>query len=413
VNGIVIGGMLAQTEDHTLLYPPQRFGEIFGRHPEYRISSPVVSQRGRMGRQAYVEANIQVERQRCELALDLMLREPWDLFMVQNQCLDYIQHAYYHLMDPAATEFDPHGHADVLRFYRAMDENVGRLVEVAPPGTDIIVLSDHGFKLQHRLVHLAPWLRTAGYLAEEIRFGQRLLQLARRADLFRLRRHLAHKLLPDKQSRFEVAASSALRRVDWRHTRAYVALGSVFGCVYINQEAVADSDGLLQELTSQLLALTDPQTGRRVVGRVLRGRDVYLGPLAHNGPDLLAEPAEDYTFGAPSLVAHRAPFADIDFELEIPGGHHPDGVLIWHGSGVRAGQNLHADLQDVAPTILARIGVPIPDHMDGQPLSALFESPLAAEYQAWAGSAGARTGEGYSPEEEEALRQRLSDLGYL
>jgi predicted AlkP superfamily phosphohydrolase/phosphomutase len=413
VNGVVIGGMLAQQEDRTLIYPAERFDEILGRHPQYRISPPVVSQRGSMGRRAFVEANIAVERARCELALDLMAREPWDLFMVQNQCLDYIQHAYYHLMDANAAEFDPAGHADVMRFYRAMDENVGCLVEAAPPDSDVVILSDHGFKLQHRLVHLAPWLRSEGYLVEEISPRQRLLQLARRADVLKLRRHLAHWVLRDKKARFGAAAGTALSRIDWTRSQAFVAIGSVFGCVYLNHDAVADAGGLAQELADRLLALADLRTGRRVVQRVFRGQEVYHGPFAGNGPDLIAEPAEDYTFGAPSLVAHQRPFADIDFELEIPGGHHPDGILIWAGKGAGAQRSHHAELIDVAPTVLARMGVSVPEHMDGRVLGEWFDTPLEADLQAWALAEAEDVDEGYSSEDEEALRERLEGLGYL
>jgi predicted AlkP superfamily phosphohydrolase/phosphomutase len=413
VNGIIVGGMLAPHEDRTLVYPPQRFDELFASHPGYHISPPTVSQRGSMGRTAFVDANIEVEERRCELALDLLAREDWDLFMLQNQCLDYIQHAYYHLLDTDAAEFDTAGYADVLRFYRAVDENVGRLVEAAPPGTDVLVLSDHGFKLQHRLIHLAPWLRAQGYLVEKITPRQRLLQLARRLDVLKLRRHLAHWVLRDKQSRFGAAAATALSRIDWARSRAFVSIGSVFGCVYINRDVVSDVDGLIEEIGDKLLAWTDPRDGRRVATRVLRGRDIYHGPDTINGPDLIVEPAEDYTFGAPSLVAHPTPFTDIDFELEIPGGHHPDGILVWSGRGVRVQESVHADLMDVAPTVLARMGLTVPHHMDGQVLSCLFETPPPVTFQRWQSEDQDVSQTDYSTTDEEILEQRLSDLGYL
>ncbi len=413
VNGIVIGGILAQTTEQTVIYPPERFDEIMGPHPEYRISPPVISQRGAMGRQAFIEANIKVERQRCELALDLMARESWDLFMVQNQCLDYIQHAYYHLMDHDAPEFDAAGHSDVLRFYKAMDENVGCLVKAAPPDTDVIVLSDHGFKLQHRLVHLAPWLRAEGYLVEEISLRQRLLQLARRVDILKLRRHLAHWVLRDKKTRFGAAASTALTRINWTRSRAFVAIGSVFGCIYVNHNIVNNVDDLVDELAAKLLTLTDPRNGRQVVARVLYGRDIYHGDYASNGPDLIVEPAEDYTFGAPSLVAHPSPFTDIDFELEIPGGHHPDGIFVWNGAGVCQRRDLGADLIDLAPTIMARMDLHVPDHVDGQVLTDLFDPPLEPTFRPWETGAETVAKEIYSAKDEEILNKRLTDLGYM
>ena len=413
VNGIVIGGMLAQEENRTLVYPPEQFDRIMGRHPDYRISPPIISQRARMGRRAFVDANIQVEQERCELALDLMRNESWDLFMIQNQCLDYIQHSYYHLMDRTAAEFDPSGYDDVVRFYRAMDGNIGRLVEATPSNTDIVVLSDHGFKLQHRIVHMAPWLRDEGYLVEQMSPRQRFLQMSRQLDVFKLRRRFAHWILRNKQSRFGAAADAALRRIDWTHSRAFVAIGSVFGCVYINRDTVTDVDGLLEEISERLLSLTDPETGRRIVERVHLGRDVYCGPYTNNGPDLIAEPAEDYTFGAPSLVAHRAVLTDIDFDLEIPGGHHPDGILVWVGSDTPTAQNIQANLMDITPTLLARMGVPVPTHIDGQVLTGLFSSSVETMFQEWTGDSIMAAGDGFSDEEEEILSQRLADLGYL
>lgn len=413
VNGIVIGGMLAQKEDASLMYPPERFNEVFARHPDYRISPPIISQRKQLGRSAFVDANIAVEKARAGLALDLMKREPWDLFMVQNQCLDYIQHAYFHLMDPDAAEFDKAGYTDVLRFYQAMDSNIGRLVDAVPANTDVVVVSDHGFKLQHRLVHLAPWLRAGGYLVEKISPRQRALQLARRLDVFRLRRRLAHRILPNKQSRFGAAATGALDRIDWDHTRAFVAIGSVFGCVFINHARVPDPESLLAELTGKLQSMTDERDGRKVVDQVLLGSQVYQGPYASFGPDLIAVPADDYTFGAPSLIAHQTPFVDIDFGLEIPGGHHPEGILVWTGEGLHPRSDVKAKLRDIAPTILARLGVPVPDHMDGQPLQEIFTTPLDVEWNVWDFNSTGKQASGGLDRDDEVLQQRLKDLGYL
>lgn len=412
VNGIVIGGMLAQSEDESLIYPPSRAPEILARHPNYRISPPVISQRKVMGRRTYVDAAIQTEHHRAELALDLLQHEPWDVFMVQNQCLDYIQHAYYHLLDRAAPEFDEAGYADVIRFFRAMDDNVGRMVAAAPAHTDIVVVSDHGFKLQHRLVHLAPWLRDNGYLIEALTPRQRLMQLLRRADVLKLRRHLAHWVLRGKTKRFGAAAQSAITRIVWAKSRAFTAIGSISGCIYINRDIVDDVDGLKRELADKLKTMTDPQTGRRVVERVLFGDDIYSGPYAVNGPDIIVEPAEDFTFGAPSLIAHQKPFTDIDFELEIPGGHHPEGIFIWAGPGVPAAEHSAANLMDIAPTVLARMGLSVPNHMDGRVLGHLFDTPPEADFYDWMPTS-VTSGAAYSADDEAALTQRLSDLGYL
>ena len=59
------------------------------------------------------------------------------------------------------------------------------------------------------------------------------------------------------------------------------------------------------------------------------------------------------------------------------------------------------------------MGLPVPEHMDGKVLGQLFETPLEASIQAWSQVEAADADEGYSPQDEEALRERLEGLGYL
>jgi predicted AlkP superfamily phosphohydrolase/phosphomutase len=414
INGVVIGGLLAQHEDKTLVYPSNRFFDIFKSHPNYKISPPRISQRGRMGRKLYIDANIRVEQERKDLALELMKQEEWDVFMIQNQCLDYIQHAYYHLLDSNSSMKDPEGFEDVLRFYRSMDENVGELARSAPSDTDIVVISDHGFKLQKRLIHIAPWLRAKGYMVEEIDLKQKAFQIMRQLDKFKLRRHFAHLILKDKEARFSAASATALKRIDWNKSRAYVAIGSVYGCIYVNLDNTNSRELLIDELKEQLLFIKDPNTGQDVVSRVWLGKDIYSGPYTENGPDIIAEPAPGYTFGAPSLIAHNEVFNDIDYELEVPGGHHSEGIIIWSGNkDIVPKSDFTANLVDIAPTILARISVDIPQHMDGRVLEDLFKPTPEYRITHWNPLDSGTTRVAYSEEEEKDLVQRLSDLGYL
>lgn len=57
--------------------------------------------------------------------------------------------------------------------------------------------------------------------------------------------------------------------------------------------------------------------------------------------------------------------------------HRPYGVLAIRGPGIRQGQNVYgASLLDLAPTILAMLGQPIPDDMDGTPLLQVYEDAI-------------------------------------
>ena len=105
-------------------------------------------------------------------------------------------------------------------------------------------------------------------------------------------------------------------------------------------------------------------------------------------------------------AAATVPFQD--------GGHHPGGILVAAGPNVRSGQ-ASGDLVDVTPTIMALMGVPVPAGLDGKPLDLLqdVEIEMGAGPSDAARASRVDEATGYTPEEEEAVRRRLEDLGYL
>ena len=60
------------------------------------------------------------------------------------------------------------------------------------------------------------------------------------------------------------------------------------------------------------------------------------------------------------------------------GCHHPRGILVFHGAGVPRGQELQGvSPLDIAPTMLALMGLPVPKAMKGRVLSELWGAPPA------------------------------------
>ena len=116
------------------------------------------------------------------------------------------------------------------------------------------------------------------------------------------------------------------------------------------------------------------------------------------------------------LVA-RPPFTD--------GGHHGEGLFLAAGPNVRPGY-VQGRLEDVAPTVLALLGVPVPAELDGRPLDLLKGVDVEEGARPVPGTSasdvrpgvdrpavGSDPETGYTPEEEEEVRRRLEDLGYL
>jgi arylsulfatase A-like enzyme len=84
------------------------------------------------------------------------------------------------------------------------------------------------------------------------------------------------------------------------------------------------------------------------------------------------------------------------------------------GPGITAGQAVTgAKLIDLAPTMLAFLGIPVPCGLDGRVLESIFTlDTLSITYDET--DAALEQGDfAFSSEEEEKIKQHLTDLGYL
>ena len=99
------------------------------------------------------------------------------------------------------------------------------------------------------------------------------------------------------------------------------------------------------------------------------------------------------------------------------GGHRMDGIVMFHGPGIRPGYKLEgAKLIDLTPTILTAMGAPIPEDMDGRVLSEAFEENFFREHPIhYTAAHGPRERQELelTPDQEEMIKERLRDLGYM
>ena len=162
--------------------------------------------------------------------------------------LDRVQHMYWR------------DRPDVIEaWYRKLDALVGGVLERYPVSAGgqrrLLVLSDHGFHRWDHVVHLNRWLLEKGHLTST------------------------------------EPMSGDLKTVDWRGTQAYaVGLNSL----YLNLEGregqgvvpVERRRELAERIQAELLAWRGPD-GQPVMQRVWLNEQVFTGPLAGYGPDLV------------------------------------------------------------------------------------------------------------------------------
>jgi predicted AlkP superfamily phosphohydrolase/phosphomutase len=139
----------------------------------------------------------------------------------------------------------------------------GRLKELGRERTKLVVVSDHGSVDLDYKVHLNRWLVEQDYLVTR-----------------------------------ESETNGSLRDVDWSQSRAYaVGLNSLYvnlvgreghGCVPAHE-----NESFTNRLRDELLQWQGPD-GRSLVRRAMQRDDVFSGPFATHGPDLVVGYAAGY-----------------------------------------------------------------------------------------------------------------------
>ncbi|NUQ64819.1 MAG: alkaline phosphatase family protein [Pirellulales bacterium] len=301
---------------------------------------------GAIGEDAFLEQAWRIHGERERMFFDALRRTRRGLCVCVFDAPDRIQHMFYrHTVPghPASGRLGRTDHPEAIDdMYVRMDALVGRAAAEISARTALFVLSDHGFCDFSRGVNLNAWLRDNGYLA-----------------------------LHDGQTPGDYLAG-----VDWTKTRAY-AVG--LSGIYLNQKGRESqgivSDGpeaqaLKAEIAGRLRELSDPDASRPPIKDVYDSRQVYSGPYVENAPDLVVGYHRGYRASWQTTVGSTAdgPWL-VDNTRPWSGDHCVDPSLV---PGVlfsnRKLLDEHASIQDLAPTILKLLGVPVPSYMDGRPL---------------------------------------------
>jgi predicted AlkP superfamily phosphohydrolase/phosphomutase len=337
-----------------------------------------------------------LERERAWFAVmeHLMAHEPSDLTAIVLDGVDKIQHLAYRFLDPALLPQDPTPwEAEILAlcraYFRQVDDFLGRLLRRVGRWGRVVVASDHGFTATREVVYINKWLHDEGFL--------------------RWRDQVA---ADERNSNFGDRLAHLTSAIDLASTRAYALTPSSNG-IYLNVPP-GDYGRFREELIRRLYALKGPDGGQ-VVTEVKKREDAFPGPYMHLVPDLTLT-LRDHGF----LSVLNARAAVVPRPLPA-GTHHPDGVLLASGPGLREGANGgRASILDVAPLLLHSLGLPIPADMEGTFPAGLYDPAyLESDPPRLSGAAPADAGvvltdDGGSDEEDQALiLDRLRALGYV
>jgi predicted AlkP superfamily phosphohydrolase/phosphomutase len=297
----------------------------------------------------------------------------------------------------------------VAGYYRSLDFVIGSLLEAAGPEATTLFVSDHGFGPgPDRKFRVNAWLRDAGYLSLR---AQRVQQAAHAS---RTLKRMGRRVLRAYRRRAPRPAEHV--GVNMAATRAYAVHFSwcpVFGVVVNEQGAKregsvppAEVPALLDRLTDDLRAIEDPDASGPVVLRVMRREEVADGPELVRLPHLFVEVAPRYF---PDDGLRRR---DVFEPMRTDSGRHTrEGLLGAFGARVDPGFAGTARIEDVAPTVLALLGLEAPPDMDGKVLTDLVQTSERLDAPP-AASAPTSSAVQLTEDDQAAIERHLRDLGY-
>lgn len=302
----------------------------------------------------FLEQCRQFQQERQEMLLDALAKVKKGLCVCVFDGLDRVQHMFWRYLEkqkPANQSHTANNYSNVIeQWYQHMDELVGlvgrKIALEKDKQTVLMVVSNHGFNSFRYGVDLNRWLEENGYL----------------------------KLIENGRS------NQYLSGIDWTNTRAF-ALG--LAGIYLNlkgreAQGIVDPDAeataLRMELIEKLTGLTDPIRGQPAILQIYDSHQIYHGPYVEEAPDLIVGYNTGYRAAWEMAVGQVTEKVFHENTKAWSGDHGIDLSLV---PGVffcnRQVASDRPHIMDIGPTVLAQFGIPVPKHMDGQPLQLIVK----------------------------------------
>jgi predicted AlkP superfamily phosphohydrolase/phosphomutase len=373
INGISVSCFLTpDTEKNVFTHPPDVSDEIRRLVGHY----PVDVQGFRSENKAWLRDQIlAMSRTQFQVVRHLLSTKEWDYFHFVDIGLDRVHHGFWKYHDPQHVLHEPDSPfgETVHDYYRQIDGEIGRVLELLSDDTIVLVVSDHGAQ---RL--------DGGFCVNEWLVREGLLVL---------------KSYPGEVTPF------AKLEVDWEKTRVW-SEGGYYARVFFNVKG-REPHGVIER--SQYEAFRDDIKTRFEKTVDMQGKP--LGTLVFKPEDIY----QSVRNVAPDLIVHFGAL----YWRSIGGVGYPEIHILENdtgpddcnhaqfGSFILAASNsplqgeiTGARLLDMAPTLLELGGYEIPASMQGQSLVA-GQHPASGNPQA------------YTLDDETIVRDRLSGLGYI
>lgn len=418
VNGFMISGFETPSINAEFTWPPDLKQEILREIPDYDYRTNW--KRKALGGDAVLAENLEYICRSFDQGLHLTRycgeKYGWDVLMVLFKFVDNLQHKTWKYLDPQTRHKYPRRADMTAHCFKRLDDVLGELFEYADRrDATVLIMSDHGHGSLDGKAQPNQLLKDWGYLTLRSGWQQANTRLA----------YVLHRFTKGKATRFEQGSRGIETdlAVDWSRTKACVMHAGIYGNLYINLKergphGIVDPDdyeSFRDELVERLSAVTarnrDGET-ITVFPEVYKTEELYNCSRKENPdlPDLLLAPAPGLAVVRKIRSAQAVRWCNPN---RLEGTHRVEGIIAALGPHVRAGERLQADIIDIAPTVLASLGLRVPKDMEGRVITEVFGPELIVEREPPIKKVAEEHAEVYSEEDRKAIEERLADLGYL
>ncbi len=419
VNGFVVTGLLTPSKKAEF-YPKNLIQDFEKELGEYKIKC---SQFKKGKEEEFFKEAVNVEKTRLDYATKLIEKHKPDFFFVMVHSTDPFQHNFWKHYDekhPNHTKEDDEFKNFIPNFYSKIDELMGNFIKKHENEFDhVIILSDHGFGANYRLMYLNNWLIEKGYLKMK---NQAKLAMRKKGftieNVIKILKFFKIDFLIKKvpaQAREKIKQQSFLsfENVDWKNTQAYFMRH--MGQLFLNKEGPVNENNyseIRKKLKKELLSLKDPKTGEKLIKTVFEKEQVYSGKSLEDAPDLYVVPANESDMISSAFETTNKIVTE---SVTTSGDHRQVGIFTMHGPKIKKEIELERKkLVDIAPTILFLMNLKIEKNMDGQIISEAFEDEFKKQkIETKDYKLKEKKEIDLSQKQQEALQNRLKGLGYL
>ncbi len=297
IKGYMVSCFITPSPDRQYTWPPSLKKEIELLLDSHYIFDVVYrsEEKDRVKKELWNLAKIQFKTVRY-----LAKTKKWDLLFYMHIGTDRVHHAFWKYYDVKHHKYEPgNPYEEVIpEYYKLVDEEIGKLLEVIPKDTRIIIVSDHGAKAMKGAFAINQWLEENGYL------------------------HLKKK--PEKPGQ-DLRADM----IDWSKTKAW-AWGGYYSRIFLNIKGrepqgiiePEEAQGLIEQLKREIEKINGP-TGEHWKNFVYTPQELY--PETNGDPPDLLVYLDDLNWRPAGTIGWPEPY------LEENDRGPDDAVHDWYG----------------------------------------------------------------------------------